>query len=198
MTKTSDIPSERPEVDPTGMVSAASKANAWFVREVLPLENLLLKFLRRGWRNESDVRDLCQDVYVGVYAAAQVEIPVYAKAFVFAVARNILVERIRREQIVSIEAVADLEELGLATDEPGPDKSAIARQELRRLQAALDRMPKRWREAVVMRKVQGMSRPEIALRLGIAEATVSQHLAAGMAALATLFHDDADDQRGHS
>ncbi len=180
------------------MVSAASKANAWFVREVLPLENLLLKFLRRGWRNESDVRDLCQDVYVGVYAAAQVEIPVYAKAFVFAVARNILVERIRREQIVSIEAVADLEELGLATDEPGPDKSAIARQELRRLQAALDRMPKRWREAVVMRKVQGMSRPEIALRLGIAEATVSQHLAAGMAALATLFHDDADDQRGHS
>jgi RNA polymerase sigma-70 factor (ECF subfamily) len=194
MTETPDIKRERPEVGLPGMVSAASKVNVWFVREVLPLEGLLLKFLRRGWRNESDIKDLCQDVYVEVYEAAHAEIPQSAKAFVFAVARNILVDRIRREQIVSIEAVADLETLGLAADEPGPDKTAIARQELRKLQTALDRMPHRWREAVVMRKIQGMSRPEIALRLGIAEPTVSQHLAAGMRALANLFHDDSDSK----
>jgi len=194
MTETPDIKHERPEVGLTGMVSAGSKVNAWFVREVLPLEGLLLKFLRRGWRNESDIKDLCQDVYVEVYEAAQLEIPQSAKAFVFAVARNILVDRIRREQIVSIEAVADLETLGLTADEPGPDKTAIARQELRRLQQALERMPHRWRDTVVMRKIQGMSRPEIALRLGIAEPTVSQHLAAGMRALANLFHDDTNDK----
>jgi RNA polymerase sigma factor (sigma-70 family) len=190
MTEIADTISEMPEDWPPGTLAVRSKENVWFVAEVLPLEGLLLKFLRRGWRNENDIKDLCQDVYMEVYEVAKAEIPASAKAFVFAIARNVLVDRIRREQIVSIEAVADFETLGLATEEPGPDRTAIARQELRRLQAALDRMPKRWREAVVMRKIQEMSRPEIAVRLGIAEATVSQHLAAGMGALANLFHDD--------
>jgi RNA polymerase sigma-70 factor (ECF subfamily) len=191
MVNLSDLKSEPPQVEPPGEISAVSKENAWFVREVLPLENLLLKFLRRAWRNEADIKDLCQDVYIEVYEAAKIEVPLSAKAFVFAVARNVLVDRMRREQIVSIEAVADIDTLGLTADDPGQDRTAIARQELRRLQAALDRMPKRWRDAVIMRKVQEMSRPEIALRLGIAEATVSQHLAAGMNALANFFHDEA-------
>jgi RNA polymerase sigma factor (sigma-70 family) len=190
MTEVPDIKSDTAETA-SGLVSAGSKVCVWFVGEVLPLEGLLLKFLRRGWRNEGDIKDLCQDVYVEVYEAAMNEIPASAKAFVFAVARNILVDRIRREQIVSIEAVADLETLGLAAEEPPQDRTAIARQELRRLQTALDRMPNRWRDAVVMRKIQELSRPEIATRLGIAEATVSQHLAAGMTALTNLFHDDS-------
>ena len=132
MTETPDAKSEPPEARPLGTISGGSKENAWFAREVLPLEGLLLKFLRRGWRNESDIKDLCQDVYMEVYEAAKNELPVSAKAFIFAVARNVLVDRIRREQIVSIEAVADFETLGLAAEEPGPDRTAIARQELRK------------------------------------------------------------------
>jgi RNA polymerase sigma factor (sigma-70 family) len=171
-------------------VMTASDVNAWFVREVWPLEAMLMQFLRRGWRNSADVKDLCQDVYIRIYEAAQKEIPDPAKAFVFATARNLLIDRIRKEHVVSIEAVADLDALGIALDEPGPDRSAMARQELRQLQAALDRLPPRWRDAVVMRKIEGLSRPEIAARMGIAEPTVSQHLAAGMAALADFFHSE--------
>lgn len=171
-----------------------SEVDDWFVREVLPLETSLRKFLRRGWRNEADIRDLCQDVYVAVYEAASREIPASARAFVFAVARNVLADRVRRAQIVPIEAVADLEELGLSADEPGPERAAMARQDLRKLQAALDRLPERWREVVVMRKVQGLSLAEIVARLGIAERTVSQHLTLGIAALANVFHDDPTDQ----
>jgi RNA polymerase sigma factor (sigma-70 family) len=116
--------------------------------------------------------------------------PVPAKAFVFATARNLLIDRVRKENIVPIEAMADLDTLGIALDEPGPDRSAIARQELRRLQAALDQLPPRQREAVLMRKIEGLSRPEIAAHMGIAEATVSVHLATGMAALADFFHSE--------
>ena len=178
--------------------SVASRVDDWFVREVLPLETSLRKFLRRGWRNEADIRDLCQDVYVAVYEAALKEIPVSARAFTFVVARNVLADRVRRAQIVPIEAVADLEALGVSVDEPGPERAAIARQDLRKLQAALERLPARWQEVVVMRKVEGLSRREIATRLGIAEPTVSQHLAAGMAALANLFHDEAAERGAES
>jgi len=175
-------------------ISVASRLDDWFVAEVLPLETSLRKFLRRGWRNEADIRDLCQDVYVAVYEAAAREIPASARAFVFTVARNVLADRVRRAQIVPIEAVADLEALGVTVDEPGPERTAIARQDLRKLQAALERLPQRWREVVVMRKVQGLSLPEIVTRLGIAERTVSQHLTSGIAALANIFHDDPTDQ----
>ena len=85
-----------------------------------------------------------------------------AKPFVFTTARNLLIDRVRREQIVPIEAVADLDALGIAADEPGPDRSVIAREELRRLQAALDRLPPRCREAVVLQQIEGLSRREIA------------------------------------
>jgi RNA polymerase sigma-70 factor (ECF subfamily) len=178
--------------------SVASRVDDWFVREVLPLETSLRKFLRRGWRNEADIRDLCQDVYVAVYEAALKEIPASARAFTFVVARNVLADRVRRAQIVPIEAVADLEALGVSVDEPGPERAAIARQDLRKLQAALERLPSRWREVVVMRKVQGLSLAEIVTRLGIAERTVSQHLTSGITALAKLFHDDPSDQGDQS
>lgn len=188
MAETPDTRGESVGSRQAGAGLLAVAVNVWFVREVLPLEASLMRFLRRGWRKDGDLEDLCHDVYVLVYQAAAKEIPHPAKPFVFAVARNLLINRIRREHVVAIEAVADPDTLGVALDEPGPDRSAMARQELHLLQTALNRLPQRWREVVIMKKVEGLSRPEIAARLGIAQATVSQHLAAGMAALADIFH----------
>lgn len=169
---------------------ASSGVDAWFVGEVLPLEPALMQFIRHSWRNANDIEDLCHDVYVLLYEAARKEIPRPTRPFVFTVARNLLINCIRREQIVSIDAVADLDELGIALDEPGPDRTVIARQELRRLQAALDRLPPRCREAVVMRKIDRLSRREIAARMGIAEATVAEHLATGIDVLADFMHGE--------
>ena len=45
------------------------RLDAWFVGEVLPLEPDLMRFLRRNWRNESDVADLRQELYVRLYDA---------------------------------------------------------------------------------------------------------------------------------
>jgi RNA polymerase sigma factor (sigma-70 family) len=188
MAESPDTSRENANPHRAGAGALGSAVNLWFMREVLPLEASLMRFLRRGWRKDRDLEDLCHDVYVLVYQAACKEIPTLAKPFVFAVARNLLINRMKREHVVSIEAVADPDTLGIALDEPGPDRSAMARQELHLLQTALNRLPHRWRDAVVMKKVEGLSRPEIAARLGIAEATVSQHLAAGMAALADIFH----------
>lgn len=190
MTEMLDTRRELDEVERRKSASRTSDADVWFVREILPLETALLGFMRRGWRNENDIRDLCHDVYVEVYETARKEIPESARAFAFAVARNVLIDRIRREQIVSIEAVADPEILGISTDDPGPDRTAIARQDLRRLQAALERLPESWRKAVVMRKVDGLSPREIATRLGISERTAFLHLSSGLAMLTDLFQDD--------
>ena len=181
----------------SGAAMSTPDLEIWFVREVLPLEAALMRFLRHNWRDKSEIADLRQEVYTRICEAARREIPnPPAKPFVFAIARNLLADRIRRNQIVSIEAVADLEALDIAVDQPGPDRNTIARDQLRRVQAALDRLPPRCREAVVLKKIEGLSVREIALRMGIAENTVDAHLTAGVRALADMLYGDIADLQG--
>lgn len=190
MSETPDQGRELGNQDFRGAAMTASEVQAWFVREVLPLEAALMQFLRRSRRNASDADDLRHDVYVRVCEAAFKEIPTSTKPFVFSIARNLVIDRARHDQVVPIEAVADLEELSVATDVPGPDRSVAAREELRTLQSALDRLPPRCREAVVMRKIDGLSRKEIAARMGIAEITVRRHISDGMAVLADAVYGE--------
>ncbi len=185
-----DTPDSQRESTDLGAAMTASGLEEWFVREVLPLEAALTQFLRRSLRNKEDVDDVCQDVYALVCEAAQKKPPYPVKPFVFTVARNLLINRVRHDQIVSIEAVADLDALGIAVDEPGPDRSVMARQDLHRLQLALDRLAPRCREAVVLRKIEDLSYREIAQRMGISEDTVSEYLSSGMFALADVLNSD--------
>jgi len=183
---------DTPEIsrEAAGTKMTAKEARAWFIREVLPLEAMLLRYLRHNWRDKSDIEDLLQDIYVRVYEAAKKETPASAKPFVFTTARNLLINRVRREHVIPIEAVADLDALDVAIDAPGPDRSAIARDDLRQLQAALDRLPPRCREVVVKRRIDGLTRREIALSMGITEDTVSAHLTDGICALADILYGD--------
>jgi RNA polymerase sigma factor (sigma-70 family) len=194
-----EIPeSKREGADPrfAGAAVITPDLEAWFICEVLPLEAALMQYLRHNWRNKSEIADLRQEVYTRICEAARKEIPRDpAKPFVFAVARNLLADRIRRDQIVTIEAVADLDALNVAVDQPGPDRSAIARDQLRKVQAALDRLPPRCREAVVLKKIEGLSVRQIAERMGIAENTVDRHLTDGVRALADMLYGDITDLR---
>ena len=190
MAETTDTTRENAGRGRPGAAMNASELEAWFVREVLPLEAALMQFLQHNWRNRSDIADLRQDVYERVCSAAQEQRPDNAKAFVFRTARNMLVDRIRREHVVPIEAVEDVDALSLAIDEPGPERTAIARDELRRLQAALDRLPPRAREAIVLGRIEGLQGNEIAARMGITEGVVSRHLASGIAGLADMLYGE--------
>lgn len=179
-----------------GATMTASEVEVWFVREVLPMEAMLMHYLHQNWRNKSDIEDLRQEVYARVCEAAQKEVPEKTKAFVLTTARNLLINRVRREQIVPIEAVADLDELEIAIDAPGPERNAMARDVLRKLQGALDRLPPRAREAIVLGRIEGLQGNEIATRMGITEGVVSRHLASGIGALADmLYGEDAKPRR---
>jgi RNA polymerase sigma-70 factor (ECF subfamily) len=193
MTETPD--SKRDTADPRSAAMTASDVDVWFAREVLPLEAALMQFLQHNWRNKSDIADLRQDIYVQVYESALKGLPESPRAFVFTVARHLLIRRMRREQIVPFEAVSDFDALGAAIETPGPENSVIARDELRRLQGAVDRLPPRAREAFVMQQVEGLSRREIASRMGVSEKTVKTHLRDAGRALANILYGEHPDMR---
>lgn len=168
---------------------------AWFGREILPLEASLMQYLAHNWRNTSDINDIRQEIYVRIYEAALQGFPEKPRQYLFATARNLLVRRVQHERVVPIEAVADLEALNMVSDEPGPDRVAVARDELRRLQVALDRLPPRVRQAVVLGKIDGLSRGEIASRMGVSEGAVAQYLIRGIRSLIEIFYGETPNVR---
>lgn len=167
-----------------GLMVAAHAVDLWFVQEVLPLEAALTRFLRRNWREESDILDLRQELYARVYESARNALPAYTRGFVFTAARNLLIDQVRRARIVAIDAVADLDQIGAGFIEIDPEREVTARDELRRFQAGLDRLPPRCREVVVLRKIEGLSQRQTAERMGIREDTVERQMQLGMRALA--------------
>jgi len=168
----------------------------WFLREVLPLEAALTRYLRHNWQDRAMVADLLQEIYVRVYEAAQKKLPDSTKSFVFATAHNLLIDRVRREKVIPIEAVDNLEALGIAAETPGPEAQTSARDELRRVQAALDQLPPRARQVFVLFHVDGLAPRQIATRMGISEKTVSWHLNEGVNGLANVLYGAAPAKGG--
>jgi RNA polymerase sigma-70 factor (ECF subfamily) len=164
---------------------------AWFAREILIHEEALVRYLRRCWQNPDDTLDLRQETYIRVYEAARRERPHQPKSFLFTTARHLMADRLRRGRIVSIEAVGDFESLNVPMDEAGPERRHDARQSLRRLAEAFDRLPDRCREVVWLRKVEELPQKEVARRLGIAEKTVEKQVAKGARLIADYMFGEA-------
>jgi len=158
--------------------------DAWFAREILSHEGSLVRYLLRTWPHRDDVHDLRQEAYIRVYEAAARARPAAPKSFLFTTARNLMTDRIRRGRVVSIEAAEDLDDLNVLVDEISPEQHASARQQLRRLADAFDRLPPKCRQVVWMRKVEELPQKEVASRLGINEGTVEKHVAKGVRLLA--------------
>jgi len=168
---------------PDLMLTKEDALRAWFCQEVLPLERSLTAFIRRNWRTASEVCDLRQDIYERVLEGARSGIPTVASAYVYTVARNHLISLARRERIVSMDYVADMEALPTHDDPLTPERYASSREELRRVQSGLDNLPVRCREIISMRKVEGLSSREVAQRLGIGIDAVDKQTSTGMRAL---------------
>ncbi|WP_296614659.1 RNA polymerase sigma factor [Sphingomonas sp.] len=157
--------------------------DAWFVREVLPLERALTAYLRRNWRMAEDVFDLRQDIYEHAWNGARRELPANTRAYMYTIARNHLINQAKRAQIVSFDIIADLDGVGTDFDIWEAERAMTARDELRHAKAGIDKLPPRCREVVRLRKIEGLTTQEAAETLGVSTETVRQQLKYGMRAL---------------
>lgn len=169
------------------MIDDAS-LNVWFCQEVLPLEAALTYFIRSNWRVAEDVSDFRQEVYTLALTGARREFPHHTRQYVYAIARNLLINHAKRSRIVSFEQVADLESVPRDVDLLATEHQLSARDELRRAQAGLDALPPRCREVVRLRKVEGLTTREASERLGVSVDTIERQLVMGMRALVDFMH----------
>jgi RNA polymerase sigma factor (sigma-70 family) len=156
----------------------------WFATEVLPHEGLLQRYLLRVWRNPSEVADLIQEIYVRVYERARDRRPLQPKAFLFATARNLMTDQLRRSRVVSIDTVQEIEDIDAMVDDLSPERRLSARQDLGRLAKAFDLLSDKCREVIWFRRVEGLSQRETANRMGLEEDAIESQLARGIRTLA--------------
>ncbi len=184
------MPSKHPAVN--------TELDRWFAAEILAHERALTRYLSRIWRHGAEVSDFRQEVYIRVYESAAKALPSSPKSFLFATARNLVADRIRRERVVSIDYTQDLDTLNVLVDEISPEQRVTARQDLRRLADAFDQLSDDCRAVVWLRRVEGLSQKEAATCLGISESTLSSRLCRGLGTLmkAVLSNEAMNDAQG--
>jgi RNA polymerase sigma-70 factor (ECF subfamily) len=101
-------------------------------------------------------------------------------------AKNILVDKFRREAVVSIDAVANLEDLNLADSSPSTERVALARAELKWVLGLVANLPERCKQVFSARKIYGMSQNETAESLGISENVVEKEMMKGVKLVAEM------------
>jgi RNA polymerase sigma-70 factor (ECF subfamily) len=162
----------------------------WFVREVLVHQRALLQYLRRlSSSNPEYALDIMQESLTRLYSAAKKERPDEPRKYLFTIARNIFLDEIRRAKIVTIETVANLDDVKSDREEFGLDNQVSIIQEWRLLQNAMEKLPKKCQKVVEMRRIDGFSQRETAENMGISEASVEAHIRRGIRHLAMALRD---------
>jgi RNA polymerase sigma factor (sigma-70 family) len=158
----------------------------WFANDILPHEAALMRYLYKVWRSPAEVPDLRQETYVRVFESAAKSRPRFPRSFLFATARNLMIDRMRRDRIVSIDYTHDLNALDVPVDQLSPERRLGARQELQCLAEAFDRLPETTRSVIWLRRVEGLSQRQTAEKLGIQESTLEGHMVRGLRTLANI------------
>ena len=161
--------------------------DSWFVREVLPHEAALLRYLARVWPDIAEIEDIRHDAYVRILESAHRLRPNAPKSLLFSIARNLMIDRARRQRVVSInlfESLEDLDALNVLVDEITPERRTTLLQQMAAVNVAINSLPDRCREVLWLRRVENLSQREIADELGISEGTVEKHMARAVRLLA--------------
>lgn len=170
-----------PFLVPPELPSPQSEQSRWFSDEVQPHEPALRSYLRGAFPTmQNDVDDVVQESLLRVWRARAKSPINSAKAFLFKVARHLAIDVTRRNKVSPIDSVRDMEGLPVLQDGNGVVDAVSMQEKARILAQAIDSLPARCREVVILRKLQGLSQKETAARLGLAEKTIEAQLQRGI------------------
>lgn len=160
--------------------------SGWVTANVLPFEAELRAGMRRLCATPDDVDDLVQEVYCRLLRSASVEHIATPRAFAMQVAKNVMLDRLRRDCALRIDILASLDDLDVPEASPSTERVAMARSELRWVLRLIDRLPRRCRQVYRARRIHGLSQLETAASLGLSENVVEKEMMKGSRLLAEM------------
>lgn len=139
----------------------------------------LVKYLTSMLGDRHLASDVAHDAYLRVLERARQDAIEQPRAFLYRTAINLSIDEHRRNLVRRNEPLEVLEQ------EEGPrahspQSSFYQAQRLDMVERALDELPAICRDAFLLRKLEGMTHPEIAERLGISKGMVEKHIVNAM------------------
>src|SRR5579883_2592023 len=117
----------------------------------------------RTLRDREEARDVAQEAFFKAYRSLRTFKPgAKFSTWIFAIAYHACCDRLARNKRYSNEEMPDK-----ADPSPGPERQAIALDEARRLRAAIDALPEKYRTVITLYHLQGKQYEEIASVLGL-------------------------------
>jgi RNA polymerase sigma-70 factor (ECF subfamily) len=152
----------------------------WFALEVQPHEKSLRAYLRAAAPAHVDVDDLLQDSYLRLLRMRSAAPIRSVRALLFAIARNAVRDAVREKlsnreiQGMEIDSYSVLDQTADVVD------LVSRRHEQALLAEAIQQLPPRCREVLILRKIHNLPQREIAEKLGISENTVESLVSRGV------------------
>ncbi|MBV1867383.1 MAG: RNA polymerase sigma factor [Marinosulfonomonas sp.] len=146
----------------------------------LRLTPKVMGFSVRMLGDVAEAEDVTQDAMLRLWRVAPKWRQGEAKVttWLYRVVMNLCTDRLRRKRGVALDAIEE------PVDEtPGVEAKMTAAERVRALEEALQVLPERQRQAVILRHIEGISNPEIAAVMDISTEAVESLTARGKRAL---------------
>jgi len=157
-------------------------------------QGALKAFFLRHLRCPETAADLLHDCFVRLAQQPTAEALNNARAFLFACARNLLIDHLRKQQHRQHQSLCTDEsgELHGAAGNSAPLENAVmAREHLEQLQQAISKLPPRCRDVFVLSRLHGLTYAAIGKHLGISEKTAFAHMTRALKQLHAQMRDFA-------
>lgn len=140
---------------------------------------MLHAWLAQGFGPRLAVDDVMQEAFLRVLRAREAGELQAPKAFLFATARNLALDQLRRHAVSRTDALVEANLSNVLDDHASIPDHVARNQELALLTEAIQSLPERCRQVMTLRLVYSLTQREIGDKLGISDRTVAAQLAIG-------------------
>lgn len=140
----------------------------------------LVRFLTTRLHSVSEAKEVAQEAYVRVLQLDKPGASNLLRAYLFRVALNLAIDRIRRRRVQQRTQVDEPELIEAAEDLCDPERYAVAREDLTLVARSLAELPEKCLKAFLMYRLEGETQARIAERLGLTDRTVNSYVRQAM------------------
>ena len=126
-------------------------------------------------RNDQDAEDIVQESFLKAYKAQENFRGSEARTWMLSIVRNTAMDFLRRDKSSIAVRLGD-EGYEPKDDSPDPERVLLDQSRRERVRQGISRLEPEFREAIVLREIEGLSYKEISFVLGIPMGTVMSRL----------------------
>ncbi len=154
-----------------------------FEQTVLPHLDAAYNLARWLTRNDHDAEDVVQEAYLRAFEFFAGFYGTDGRGWLLTIVRNTCYTWLRRNRAEDLSTEFDEEIHSESVASPNPEELLLENADRQHLQDALEELPVEFREALVLRELEGLSYKEIAGVSGVPVGTVMSRLARARARL---------------